>query len=180
MKTARLLALLFVAPCLATACYGASDDAVSAPRWNQAAAAHYLDSRETWWQSWDAAKRDHATVCVSCHTVVPYALSRSSLRGSLGEEAPTEQEQVMLNNVLRRVTMWNEVQPFYPNSKSWSHAGDGLASYRIGAERSHPLDLRPTEEPSDRHYAAAPLTTCGPCRSSPASRPARGTGKTST
>jgi len=24
----------------------------------------------------------------------------------------------MLNNVLRRVTMWNEVQPFYPNSKS--------------------------------------------------------------
>ena len=23
----------------------------------------------------------------------------------------------MLNNVLRRVTMWNEVQPFYPNSK---------------------------------------------------------------
>jgi hypothetical protein len=49
---------------------------------------------------------------------VPYALSRSSLRGSLGEQAPTEQEHIMLNNVLRRVTMWNEVQPFYPNSKT--------------------------------------------------------------
>ena len=23
----------------------------------------------------------------------------------------------MLNNVLRRVTMWNQVQPFYSNSK---------------------------------------------------------------
>ena len=114
MKVARLLALAVVAPSLATACYGASPDA----GWNQAAAAHYLDSREVWWQSWDKAKRDHTTVCVSCHTVIPYALSRSSLRSSLGEPAQTEQEHVMLNNVLRRVTMWNEVQPFYANSKT--------------------------------------------------------------
>jgi squalene-hopene/tetraprenyl-beta-curcumene cyclase len=114
VRAAPLLALVFVAPCLATACYGASPDAT----WNQAAAAHYLDSREIWWQSWDKAKRDHTTVCVSCHTVIPYALSRSSLRGSLGEPAQTEQEHVMLNNVLRRVTMWNEVQPFYANSKT--------------------------------------------------------------
>lgn len=117
MKIARLLALLCVALSLATACYGASGDGV-ASSWNQAAAARYLDGREVWWQNWDAAKRDHTTVCVSCHTVVPYALSRSSLRGSLGEQTPTEQEHIMLNNVLRRVTMWNEVQPFYPNSKS--------------------------------------------------------------
>jgi squalene-hopene/tetraprenyl-beta-curcumene cyclase len=117
VKTARLLALLVVAPSLATACYGASGDGVSST-WNQKAAAHYLDSREIWWQSWDAAKRDYGTVCVSCHTVLPYALSRSSLRGSLGEAAPTKQEQIMLDNLLRRVSMWNQVQPFYPNSKS--------------------------------------------------------------
>jgi squalene-hopene/tetraprenyl-beta-curcumene cyclase len=117
VKTARLIALLCVAPLLPTACYAASGDGV-ASSWNQAAAAHYLDSREVWWQSWDASKRDHTTVCVSCHTVLPYALSRSSLRGSLGEAAPTQQEHIMLNNVLRRVTMWNEVQPFYPNSTS--------------------------------------------------------------
>ncbi len=124
MKTVPLFALIFLAPCLATACYGASPTSVEkAPptatnqTWNQAAAAHYLDSREIWWQSWDASKRDHNTVCVSCHTVLPYALSRSSLRGPLGEDAPTEQEHVMLNNVLRRVTLWNQVQPFYPNSK---------------------------------------------------------------
>jgi hypothetical protein len=117
VKTARLLALLVVAPSLTIACYRGSGDAVR-PTWSQEAAAHYLDSRETWWQSWDAAKRDHSTVCISCHTVLPYALSRSSLRGSLGEAAPTKQEQIMLNNVLRRVTLWNEVQPFYPSSKN--------------------------------------------------------------
>ena len=79
MKTACLLALLVVAPSLATACYGASGDGVTST-WNQEAAAHYLDSREIWWQSWDAAKRDYGTVCVSCHTVLPYALSRSRSR----------------------------------------------------------------------------------------------------
>jgi squalene-hopene/tetraprenyl-beta-curcumene cyclase len=114
VKGTRLFAVVLAAPCLVNACYAASPDAT----WNQAAAAHYLDSREIWWQSWDKAKRDHTTVCVSCHTVIPYALSRSSLRGSLGEPKQTEQEQVMLNNVLRRVTMWNEVQPFYADSKT--------------------------------------------------------------
>lgn len=123
MKTTDLFALLLVAPFLAIACSGraagnADKAEPTAKVWNQAAAARYLDSRETWWQSWGASKRDHGTVCVSCHTVLPYALARSSLRGPLGESAPTEQEHVLLNNVLRRVTMWNEVQPFYPNSKS--------------------------------------------------------------
>jgi squalene-hopene/tetraprenyl-beta-curcumene cyclase len=123
VKTTHLFALLLVAPFLAIACSGraagnADKAEPTAKVWNQAAAARYLDSRETWWQSWGASKRDHGTVCVSCHTVLPYALARSSLRGPLGESAPTEQEHVLLNNVLRRVTMWNEVQPFYPNSKS--------------------------------------------------------------
>lgn len=119
MKPARLIATVLAASFAGTAAYAANDPAPSSPTgWNQAAAAHYLDSRETWWQSWPAAERDHKTVCVSCHTVVPYALSRSSLRPALGEGAPTEQEHILLNNVLRRVTLWNQVQPFYPNSKS--------------------------------------------------------------
>ena len=61
MKTARLLALLVIAPSLATACFGASGDVVTSA-WNQKAAAQYLDSREIWWQSWDAAKRDRLIV----------------------------------------------------------------------------------------------------------------------
>jgi hypothetical protein len=115
VKAARRLALIFVASCLATACYGASGDGVAS--WNQAAAAHYLDSREIWWQGWDVSQRDHKTVCVSCHTVLPYALSRSSLRAPLGEQAPSGPEHIMLTNVLRRVTMWNQVEPFYHNGE---------------------------------------------------------------
>jgi squalene-hopene/tetraprenyl-beta-curcumene cyclase len=121
VKTIRLLVLLSASACLPGVSLAASAGNVEkAPdsSWNRTAAAHYLDNREIWWQGWDAAKRDHTTICVSCHTVVPYALSRSSLRHSLGEDAPTEQERVMLNNVLRRVTLWNEVQPFYPNSQT--------------------------------------------------------------
>ena len=119
MKTARLFALLFVAPSLAAACYGASGRRWLRSSWNQAAAAHYLDSREIWWQSWDAAKRDHGTVCVSCHTVLPYALSRSSLRGSLGEAAHHRSRSTLCSTTCSGGSrMWNQVQPFYPNSKS--------------------------------------------------------------
>lgn len=124
MKAARLLVLLIAVPCLAIVWNGASDGAVenaagtTNPTWNQASAAHYLDYRQTWWQGWSGSQRDHKTVCVSCHTVLPYAFSRSSLRGSLGEDALSAPERVMLNNVLRRVTMWNQVEPFYASGAS--------------------------------------------------------------
>ena len=119
VKTARLFALLFSLPVWQQAATVLGRCCCAA--WNQAAAAHYLDSRETWWQSWDAAKRDHETVCVSCHTVLPYALSRSSLRGPLGEGAPTEQEHIMLNNVLRRSHV-ERGSALLSQQQSWSHA----------------------------------------------------------
>src|SRR5215469_1202689 len=60
--------------------------------WDKAAAAKYLDSREVWWQAWPPAQKDHETVCISCHTNVPYALARPLLRKSLGEQQPSEPE----------------------------------------------------------------------------------------
>src|SRR5215470_17361887 len=48
--------------------------------WDPKAAAAYLDRRQSWWMQWPRAQRDHETFCVSCHTAVPYALSRSALR----------------------------------------------------------------------------------------------------
>ena len=88
---------------------------ISSPAWNQSAAAHYLDGRELWWQGWTPAQRDHGTSCVSCHTVVPYALSRPALRKSLGED-PSTAEHVMLERVEKRVKLWNEVDPFYTDA----------------------------------------------------------------
>jgi hypothetical protein len=115
VKIARLAAsLCFVPFCIATV-YAAPPAAVeaSSTAWSQAGAAKYLDGRETWWQGWDVSQRDHKTVCVSCHTVLPYALSRSSLRGSLGESTVSAPERVMLNDVARRVTLWNQLEPYY-------------------------------------------------------------------
>lgn len=81
--------------------------------WNPGAAATYLDQREAWWMGWKVAARDHETFCVSCHTVLPYALSRASLRPGLADQIPTVNEQRLLDNVRKRVRLWKEVSPYY-------------------------------------------------------------------
>jgi squalene-hopene/tetraprenyl-beta-curcumene cyclase len=88
---------------------------VSGGDWNPKSAANYLDGRMSWWMSWPQAARDHETFCISCHTVLPYALSRAALRGSLGETGPSPTEQKVLNNVVKRVRLWKAVEPFYPD-----------------------------------------------------------------
>ncbi len=80
-------------------------------QWDPTAAATYLDERQTWWSSWEPAQRERETFCVSCHTAVPYALSRSALRVVGGETAPVPQEEVLLDSVRRRVQLWAEVAP---------------------------------------------------------------------
>ncbi len=81
--------------------------------WNKKAAAAYLDDRQAWWIGWSVAARDHETFCVSCHTVVPYALARPALRSALTESGPSVNERKLLDNVTKRVMLWNDVQPFY-------------------------------------------------------------------
>jgi squalene-hopene/tetraprenyl-beta-curcumene cyclase len=84
-----------------------------AASWDPKVAAVYLDQRETTWMEWPPAARDHETFCISCHTAVPYALSRPVLRKVLAEEAPSVGERKLLDNVTKRVRLWNEVGPFY-------------------------------------------------------------------
>ena len=86
--------------------------------WSPQAAAHYLDARQVWWQGWDHAKHDHGTICVSCHTQVPYAMARPLLRGVLGEQGPSAAEQVLLANVEKRVREWDQMLPFYNDATS--------------------------------------------------------------
>jgi squalene-hopene/tetraprenyl-beta-curcumene cyclase len=84
--------------------------------WDPKAAADYLDRRQSWWIEWPRAQRDHETVCVSCHTAVPYALSRSALRTALAEQAPSPNERRLLDSVSKRVRLWKEVEPFYKDA----------------------------------------------------------------
>jgi squalene-hopene/tetraprenyl-beta-curcumene cyclase len=68
-----------------------------------------------WWLHWQNAARDHETSCVSCHTALRYALARPALHGALEEKAPSTPERMMLANVIKRVQLWKEVEPFYPD-----------------------------------------------------------------
>jgi squalene-hopene/tetraprenyl-beta-curcumene cyclase len=100
----------------ATATYLDQPENETVNSWDQKAAAAYLDQRAGWWMEWPKAARDHQTFCVSCHTAVPYALSRPALRKALTEEAPSANERRLLENVTKRVRLWKEVAPFYSDA----------------------------------------------------------------
>jgi squalene-hopene/tetraprenyl-beta-curcumene cyclase len=89
--------------------------AASTPTWSGKAAAAYLDQRQDWWMTWPTAARDHGTYCVSCHTALPYALARPALRQVLGESGPSATEIKQVESVTKRVRMWKDVEPFYPD-----------------------------------------------------------------
>jgi squalene-hopene/tetraprenyl-beta-curcumene cyclase len=98
-------------------CIGASPCLGGGNDWNAKAAAAYLDGRAEWWMTWPNAARDHGTFCISCHTAAPYALSRPLLRHALGESGESSGEQKLIANVSKRVRLWSEVKPFYPDSE---------------------------------------------------------------
>jgi squalene-hopene/tetraprenyl-beta-curcumene cyclase len=81
--------------------------------WDPKAAAAYLDYREGWWADWTGSARDHGTFCVSCHTALPYALSRPALRVALAERGPSVNERRLIEDVTQRVRLWKEVGPYY-------------------------------------------------------------------
>jgi squalene-hopene/tetraprenyl-beta-curcumene cyclase len=98
---------------LATACTVSKNKPVASSSWLPKAAAQYLDYRESWWTGWNGAARDHGTFCISCHTALPYALARPALRPVLAEQGPSANEIKLLDNVTKRVRLWNEVGPYY-------------------------------------------------------------------
>jgi len=85
------------------------------PAWDARAASAYLDARQCWWLTWPTAARDHETSCVSCHTALPYALARPALRTALRQPEIPASERRLVDNVIKRVRLWKEVEPFYPD-----------------------------------------------------------------
>lgn len=100
--------------------------------WSPEAAAAYLDEREVWWQGWPVAKMDHGTICVSCHTGVPYVMMRSTLGRQLHETEMPAPEKVLFENVEKRVADWSEMTPYYsdaadgPGKTAESHATEAV------------------------------------------------------
>jgi squalene-hopene/tetraprenyl-beta-curcumene cyclase len=123
MTQPQSMSAVVLRTCIVSACFAAilpaADQTPSSEdpaAWSGKAAAAYLDGRLAWWMGWPQAARDHETFCVSCHTVAPYAMGRPALRSALGESAPSPTERRLLDNVLKRVRMWKEVAPFYPDA----------------------------------------------------------------
>jgi squalene-hopene/tetraprenyl-beta-curcumene cyclase len=64
--------------------------------WNARLAEQYMDSRQKEWIAWPKAMHS-GVACVSCHTGLPYLLSRPALRQALGEKnGPTLYESVLV------------------------------------------------------------------------------------
>jgi squalene-hopene/tetraprenyl-beta-curcumene cyclase len=122
--------------------------------WSQSAAASYLDSREAWWQSWPTAQLSHGTVCISCHTVLPYALARPGLRAELGQADLTAGEEAMLGSIQKRVADWPKMDPYYNDAahKEPSHETEAvlnaviLAKYSADRNQLLPLAGRAFDE----------------------------------
>jgi len=84
--------------------------------WSATAAANYLDSREVWWQSWPVSQRSQGTVCISCHTVLPYAFVRPMLREQSGQTELSSTEKRMLASIEKRVTEWQGIDHYYSDA----------------------------------------------------------------
>lgn len=134
----------------------ANNASVSAvAHWSELAAAKYLDDREVWWQGWPRAQKDHGTICISCHTNVPYAMARPALRNALHEPSISEPEKVLLESVEKRVGDWDEMVPFYsdahdgPGKTAEAHSTEAvmnaviLTSYDLNNQNSHERQMRP-------------------------------------
>ncbi|MGA8274111.1 MAG: hypothetical protein WB919_21305 [Candidatus Sulfotelmatobacter sp.] len=105
--------------------------ATASNSWDPKAAAAYLDQREIIWMGWPGSARDHGTFCVSCHTGLSYALARPTLRKALAEQGPSINERNLLENVSKRVRLWNEVEPYYSDGETYN---DGKAAQSRGTE----------------------------------------------
>jgi squalene-hopene/tetraprenyl-beta-curcumene cyclase len=83
--------------------------------WNPTAAAAYLDQRmDEWFDRGEKLRTGTSqTTCVSCHTVIPYALARPALRRAMGIASPTSQEMRLAAETSRRVDTTDTDQLLY-------------------------------------------------------------------
>jgi squalene-hopene/tetraprenyl-beta-curcumene cyclase len=69
--------------------------------WKPDAAGKYLDEREKVWFGY--------ANCVSCHSGLPYALARPTLRKIIGAKTPSELEANLLAQIRLRVANWKNL-----------------------------------------------------------------------
>jgi squalene-hopene/tetraprenyl-beta-curcumene cyclase len=81
-------------------------------QWDRTGAERYLDGREQAWFSFGSANRGQGadkTTCVSCHSLLPYALARPALRKLSNDDVPTKLESKILEQIKHRVSNWDRL-----------------------------------------------------------------------
>lgn len=88
--------------------------------WDRESAASYLDERmDAWFANAKKLQTGQGeTACVSCHTAVPYALSRPVLRRAMHVRSATPQEVRLLEEVTRRVETYDTHQLLYDHNEA--------------------------------------------------------------
>jgi squalene-hopene/tetraprenyl-beta-curcumene cyclase len=80
--------------------------------WDKTAASQYLDRRgEEWFKFGGAFRGQGASTisCVSCHSLLPYALARPVLRRLANESLPTQWEKKTIEQAKQRVSNWDRL-----------------------------------------------------------------------
>jgi hypothetical protein len=118
--------------------------------WDREAAAKYLDDRmDLWFQKAKKLRTGQGTTtCVSCHTVVPYALARPALRKAAGMMQPTPQETKLLEETLRRVDTYGSHEPLDKSKDEQSRGTEAVLNLLIlsgeDARQNRPVPSGPT------------------------------------
>jgi len=88
--------------------------------WDRESAARYLDERmQVWFTNGKKLRTGQSeTVCVSCHTTVPYILSRPALRREMHQSTQTPEEARVIEETTRRVQSYGAHQFLYDHSES--------------------------------------------------------------
>jgi squalene-hopene/tetraprenyl-beta-curcumene cyclase len=81
-------------------------------KWDKLSAAQFLDQRGEAWFNFGSAHRgqkETTTTCVSCHSLLPYALARPALRRISDDSPPTKLETKILEQTKSRVANWDRL-----------------------------------------------------------------------
>src|SRR5260370_38206430 len=82
-------------------------DVYAVSTWNRAAAANYLNQRETWWMQWEDAKSEQDTFCVSSHTNLPFVFPQAALHEVPTETHRSDTQRKIIANVKKGVRVWD-------------------------------------------------------------------------
>jgi squalene-hopene/tetraprenyl-beta-curcumene cyclase len=121
--------------------------------WNPGGAAKYLDERmDAWFANAKKLQTGQGeTACISCHTAVPYALSRSVLRRAMQVNSPTPQEARLVEEATRRVETYDTHEPLYDaneRKKRESRGTEAVLNALILARADAGQNRREASEPT--------------------------------